>query len=108
MKYLVRLNPKAMNPLTGKVIVSRVWEVEQCAYKDSEKVIWHCANVKIGDQDIRQVVGQRTMLDAEKILAAERSAGATGLKFELAFDGICFRGQDNAIIIDERGSHEVS
>lgn len=105
MKYIVRLNARAVNPITGKVIAARLWEVEQCSNKDSEKVIWHCADVKIGDQDIRQVLGQRTVLDEEKILAALRSPG-TGVKFELAFEGIVIRGQDNAIEIRE-GRHEV-
>jgi len=106
VRYLVRLNPKAMNPLTGKAVLRYLWEVEQCANKDSERVIWHCADVKIGDADIRQVIGQRTILNDAQILAATRTAGSAGPKFELAFEGIIIRGQDNAIVIME-GRHDV-
>ena len=91
MKYLIRLNPKAYNPISGKVIASRVWEVEQCANKDSEKVIWHCAEVKINDRPIREFF-------------TFPKAGAPPT--ELMYFGICTRGQDNAIEI-HTGKTEV-
>lgn len=91
MKYLVRLNPKAFNPITQKVIVARLWEVEQCSNKDSEKVIWHCANVRVDGQEIRELF----------------YLPKTGEKpFELSFSGICVRGQDDSIEL-KAGQHDV-
>lgn len=91
MKYLVRLNPKAFNPLTGKVIVSRLWEIEQCANKDSEKVIWHCADVRVNGVPICQIF--TLPKDGEK-------------PFELEASGIIYRGQDNAVEISSK-HHDV-
>lgn len=91
MKYIVRLNPKAFNPLTNKVIVARLWEVEQCADKDSEKVLWHCADVRINDKPIREIF----------VLPKPGEKA-----FEVSCSGICVRGQDNAIEIKE-GRHDV-
>lgn len=91
MRYLVRLNPKAINPLTGRIIPSRVWEVEQCANKDSEKVIWHCARIRIGDVPIHKI-----------FTFPKPGENPT----ELEFYGICVRGQDDAIVILE-GKHDV-
>ena len=91
MKYLIRLNPKAYNPISGKVIASRVWEVEQCATKDSGKMIWHYADVRIGEKHIREFF----------TLPKEGSPPT-----ELTYFGICTRGQDNAIVIHE-GRTEV-
>lgn len=85
----MRLNPRAFNPLTHKLIPSRVWEVEQCANRDSEKVIWHCADVRINGIPIRRIF--------------------TAVKdkvFEVTCDGICVRGADDAIEIVER-KHDV-
>jgi len=91
MLYVVRLNPKAWNPITNRVEPSRVWEVEQCSTKDSEKVIWHCAHVRIGDRGIE-----------EFFTLPAKGQPATELKYE----GIVTRGQDNAIVILE-GRHDV-
>ena len=87
MKYLVRPNPKAYNPITGQIDPQRLWEVEQCAWDggaghDSEKVLWHCAAVNVNGQTIEP----------------------TG---EVAFHGICTRDHDNAISIRE-GRNDVS
>ena len=92
MKYIVRLNPRAFNPVTRKVIESRLWEIEQCADKDSEKVIWHCADVRIDAKPIREFY-------------ALPKPGETAWQQE--FFGICVRGQDNAIEI-HTGRHDVS
>jgi hypothetical protein len=91
MKYLIRINPKAVNPLTGKIDPRRLWEVEQCANKDSAKVIWHCADIRIGTKPIYEIF---------KLPAPGEPAK------DLEFFGICVRGQDNAIEIHE-GRHEV-
>ena len=88
MKYIVRLNKHALNPLTNKVMKSRLWEVEQCADKDSEKVIWHCADVRIGLKHIRE------------IFAIPKDGSAFSV--ELVYHGICTRGSDDALVIDER------
>ena len=84
MRYLVRLNPKAFNPLTLKVIASRLWEIEQCGTRDSEAVIWHCADVRINEKHIREFF--QMPKEGEKPWQIERF-------------GTCARGQDNAIVI---------
>jgi hypothetical protein len=91
LKYIVRLNPRAYNPLTRKIDPSRLWEVEQCADKDSGKVLWHCANVKINGTYIREIF----------VLPKEGEK-----PFERTYNGICFRGQDDAIEIRE-GRHDL-
>jgi hypothetical protein len=91
MKYLVRLNPKGFNPITQKVIPSRLWEVEQCANKDSEKVIWHCAEVRISGRPMHEIF----------VLPKKGEK-----PFEVAAYGMVIRGQDDAIEILE-GGHEV-
>jgi hypothetical protein len=91
MKYIVRLNPKAFNPITHKVEPSRVWEIEQCADRDSEKVIWHCADVRINNTPICEIF----------VLPKPGEE-----PFERTYFGICVRGQDNAIEIKE-GRHDV-
>jgi hypothetical protein len=91
VKYIVRLNQRAYNPLTSKVDPKRVWEIEQCADRDSEKVIWHCAEVRIGEKFIREL-----------FVLPKKGEKAT----ELTFWGICTIGQDNAFVIDER-KHDV-
>ena len=92
MKYLVRLNPKAFNPLTRKVIPSRLWEIEQCATRDSASVIWHCANVRIDSTPIRELY----TLPKE----GERP-------WEAEYFGICVRGYDDAVEI-HTGRHDAS
>jgi hypothetical protein len=84
MKYIIRLNPRAFNPITRKVIASRLWEVEQCATRDSEKVIWHCAEVRIDDKMIQTLY---------------TLPGKEDKPWEATYFGICVRGQDNAIEI---------
>ena len=84
MRYLIRLNPKAFNPVTRQIIAERLWEVEQCASKDSEKVIWHCADVRVDDKPIRTLY---TLPKQEE------------KPWEVEHFGICVRGQDNAIVI---------
>ena len=86
MKYLVRLNPKAFNPLTRKVVAKRLWEIEQCATKDSEKYIWHCADVRINSTPISQFF--RLVMDGEKSKTWEKEVY-----------GICLRGQDDVVEI---------
>jgi len=98
MKYLVRLNPKALNPLTKKVEPSRVWEIEQCADKDSEKYIWHCGAVTINAQPIHRYI---TAL-------CEAKGPDFILPKEFEFHGIATRGQDNSIVIHEGRRHDVN
>jgi hypothetical protein len=90
MRYIVRLNPKAYNPITQKVIANRVWEVEQCANKDSEKVIWHCAEVRINGTPMRELF----------------TLPKPGEVFEVKATGIVTRAYDDAIEITN-GGHEV-
>ena len=88
MKYLVRLNKRAFNPVTKRVVPGRVWEVEQAANRDSEKVIWHCGDVRIDGVPVRDLFD----------LTPE---------WEHVCFGICVRGQDDAIEI-WTGPHDVS
>lgn len=92
MKYTVRLNPKAVNPLTHKIDVSRIWEVEQCADRDSERIKWHCAEVQINDMPINKFF--YTTKPGEPA-------------WEFTTYGIAVRGQDNAIVI-RTGKHDAS
>lgn len=96
MRYLVRLNPKAFNQLTRKVNASRLWEIEQCAFgvtpNISEKVIWHCAEVRVDDKMIQTLF---------------TLPGKDEKPWEAEFFGICVRGQDNAVEI-KTGAHDVS
>ena len=98
MKYILRLNPRAFNPLTKQVIPERLWEIEQCEQKgrdgrvDSEKCIWHCADVRVDSHPIRELFVMPK--DGEK-------------PFEMVMYGICVRGQDNAIEI-KTGKHDAS
>ena len=98
MKYIIRLNPKAFNPLIREVIAERLWEVEQCAWRgrdgnqDSEKVIWHCADVRIDSTPIRELYKPLNL--GEKV-------------WEWGGSGICVRGQDNVIEI-KTGSQDAS
>ena len=92
MRYIIRLNPRAFNPITRKVIAARLWEVEQCGNRDSEKVIWHCADVRVDKQHVRELF----QLPKE---------GEQPWQHECF--GICVRGQDNAIEI-HTGAADVS
>jgi hypothetical protein len=92
VRYLIRLNPKAFNPLTKKVIANRLWEIEQCADKDSEKVIWHGADVRIDSTSIRELY---------------RLPQAGEKPWEIEVFGACMRAQDDAILICT-GAHDVS
>lgn len=85
MKYIIRMNPKAVNPLTRRVDEKRLWEVEQVGNRDSERVIWHCADVQIDSTPIHEIY-QRP------------AAGTPPWQIELP-DSICVRGADNAIVI---------
>jgi hypothetical protein len=90
LRYLVRLNPKAFNPLTGKVIVSRLWEVEQCekiggnGLVDSKRVIWHCADLRVDKTHVRELF--QLPKEGEK-------------PWELEVWGSCVRAQDDAVEI---------
>lgn len=87
MKYIVRLNPKAFNPLTRKIIAERLWEVEQCSTRDSEAVKWHCADVRINSTPIRELF---------KIPAAGEEPWQ-----HICF-GVCLRGMDDVVEIRTR------
>jgi hypothetical protein len=92
LKYLVRINSKAVHPVTKKIDESRVWEVEQAKTKDSEAVRWHCGDVQIDGMSI-----------ARLFKFPKPGEPPT----ELTFYGICTRGQDDAISILTAGRHEV-
>ncbi len=98
MRYLVRLNPRAFNPLTKKLIAERLWEIEQCemiggnGQIDSGKYTTHCADVRIDSTPICQLF----------------TLPKPGEKpWEKEFFGICVRGQDNVVEI-RTGRHDVS
>ena len=90
MKYIVRLNPRAINPLTLRVNAKLLWEIEQCEHKggdgrmDSEKVIWHCAEVRVGGRHVREFF--QLPKEGEK-------------PWQMECFGICMRGLDDAIEI---------
>lgn len=92
MRYLVRINPRAVDPRTKKINESRVWEVEQAKTKDSEPVKWHCADVQIDGTPIAQLFKFPKPGDPPT---------------EMEFHGICLRAQDDAISILTKGRHEV-
>lgn len=87
MKYIIRLNPKALNPLTRKIIADRLWEVEQCLTKDSESVKWHCADVRIDKTPIRELFQ----------IPAEGSE-----PWQHTCYGVCLRGMDDVVEIRTR------
>jgi hypothetical protein len=92
VKYTLRLNPKAFNPITRKIIPERLWEVEQCATRDSDKVIWHCADIRVDGTPIRQMF----------------SLPAAGIApWEHICFGICVRGYDDVIEL-KTGPHDAS
>jgi hypothetical protein len=86
VRYLIRLNKKAINPLTQKLNPQRRWEVIQKADKDSEQVTWHCSDVRIGERNAQEYFEMppppKTIWD-----------------WELHFVGTVARGQDNAVVI---------
>jgi hypothetical protein len=90
LKYLVRLNPRAINPLTLKVNAKVLWEIEQCekvgggGRQDSERVIWHCSDVRIDDKHVREFF--KLPKDGEK-------------PWQMECFGICLRGQDDVVEI---------
>ena len=98
MRYVIRLNPRAINPITRKIIPSRLWEIEQCQSTgrggriDSEKVVWHTADVRIDDKPIREMFTLPV---------------PGGPPWSIEVFGICVRGQDNAIEI-HTGAHDAS
>jgi hypothetical protein len=92
MKYIIRLNTRAFNPITRKVIAERVWEVEQTATKDSEKCVWHGHEVRINQTPIRELY--RLPKEGEQA-------------WEMVCWGICVRGLDDAIEI-KTGLHDAS
>lgn len=98
MKYILRINPRAYNPLSNELIPERLWEVEQCETRgrngrvDSEKVIWHCADVRIDSHPIKELF--ELPKEGEK-------------PWSMEMYGICVRGQDNAIEI-KTGKHDAS
>lgn len=90
LKYFIRLNPKAINPLTMRVNAKLLWEVEQAEHLgsngrlDSEAVLWHCADVRIDDIHVREFF--QLPKPGEPPWQIERF-------------GVCVRAQDNAIVI---------
>lgn len=89
MRYTVRLNPRAYNPITRRNEESRRWEVVQEEIKggtghDSESVIWHSAEVRVDGAPVQ------ALFDAAKAPK------------ELKFHGVVFRAADNAIEITTR------
>ncbi len=84
MRYLVRLNPKAINPLTLQVNAKLLWEVEQVSTRDSEAVLWHAADIRIDKQHVRELF--QLPKPGEK-------------PWQTECWGVCLRGQDNAIEI---------
>lgn len=107
MKYIVRLNLRAYNPLTRQVIANRLWEVEQAekmggnGRQDSERVVWHCAAVRIDQKDIEQIAPITAYREFGKPLSVDEKP------WELEVWGVCVRGQDNAIEI-HTGKSDVS
>lgn len=84
MKYIVRLNPRAFNPLTRQFIESRLWEVVQCGFRGSEEYTWHCADVRIGGVPIRELF----------VLPKKGE-----VPWSMECSGVCVRGQDNVVDI---------
>jgi hypothetical protein len=84
VRYIIRLNPKAWNPLTKSLIPSRLWEIEQVETKDSAKVIWHCADVRIDKTSIRELF---------------KLPEPGGPPWSVEYFGFAVRGYDDAIEI---------
>lgn len=89
MKYIVRLNQKSVNPITLRVDPRILWEVEQVGDRDSEKVVWHCAEVEINGRPLR-----------EFFTLPKKGEPPT----ELTYHGVVTRGQNNAIVILTRAT----
>jgi hypothetical protein len=102
MKYTIRLNIKAWNPLTSKVDTRRVWEVEQAQNKDSASAVWHCANVIIRQHDGKEIPIIDLFAQARLLQAKEpKVPGQKRPPIEFVYWGIVMRGQDDAIVIQE-------
>jgi hypothetical protein len=82
VKYIIRLNQKAFNPVTRALDHKRMWEVEQVAARDSARVIWHCADVRVDTTPVREFF----------TLSA-------GEQWSKECFGICIRGADDALEI---------
>ena len=99
MKYIIRLNSRAVHPLTRRVSVKLLWEVEQSekiggnGRIDSPVVIWHCENVRIDGKPIDSLIPLEALRDFGKspVIGEKRWA--------LEVWGICSRGSDDAIEI---------
>ena len=91
MKYIIRINRRAYNPITGKLIPGKIWEIEQCATPENEKVLWHCAEIRIGTESIAKFFTMPKPGDPP---------------FELVIFGLAARAHDDAIVI-LRGKHDV-
>jgi hypothetical protein len=91
MRYILRLNPKAYNPITRDIVASRLWEVEQCVSRDSEKVTWHCADIRIDSAPIREFFKLPKQGEPP---------------WEKVVYGICVRGQDNVVEIHTGSEHD--
>lgn len=92
---MIRLNSKAYNPITKKINKKLVWEVEQCATGDgfSEKVKWHCADVRIDDTPIQSIW-----------TFPKKGEPPT----EMTFYGLALRDpKDDAVVIQTKSKHEV-
>jgi hypothetical protein len=112
VKYIVRMNIRAFNPLTMKMDPKRIWEVEQCANKDSARVIWHCDHVRIRHNQFGAETPIEEYLATAMVLQRQERAQETAknpLKkekaqpIEFVFHGILMIGgsADNAFIIQE-------
>ena len=85
MRYIIRLNKRAINPLTQQLNPKLRWEVEQRADKDSEKVVWHCEDVRIGDKPVQTFF--------------QMPPSGNIWDWEMYYVGTVARGQDNFIVI---------
>lgn len=113
MKYIVRINLRAFNVLTMKMDPRLIWEVEQVASKDSGKVVWHCAHVRIrhrglGDETPIEDYLAKAMAERKIEKIAKNPVKKEKSKpIEFEFHGICIQtGMDDAITIQE-GRHDV-
>ena len=114
MKYIVRVNIRAFNPLTMKMDPRRFWEIEQTESKDSQKVIWHCAHVRIRHGQFAKETPIEDYLATEMALRKqEKTAKNQTVKkekakpIEFVFQGLVLTsGSDDALVIQE-GKHDV-
>lgn len=94
MQYIIRLNPKAYNPLTKRIAAGKIWEVEQLKSKDSDGVKWHCGDVKI--------VRDGKMIPINELFVFPKPGEKPT---ELKLEGYVFRGYDDSIGILDLGAH---